>query len=213
MTTVLTMVCVGCGEPCEQDKFYYIDASANYHEGGGVWRKVVRNFSICHECAHVVFRSVVSSVEDKIKTWVCRNVDVHKGQAMRRAFVAEYLVDKNGTQAAIRAGYSPKSAHVQASRLLSNDKVKTDIAQAEAKRDVRTNMSQDFVIDRLRLEAMGDGQDTNAGARIRATELLGKIQNMFTDKVQVENVGPAPELRLVFNAPKPAAKDESEVEG
>lgn len=38
-------------------------------------------------------------------------------------FCAEFLVDMNGKQAAIRAGYSAKTAEVQASRLLSNAKV------------------------------------------------------------------------------------------
>jgi len=36
------------------------------------------------------------------------------------AFVQQYLIDKNGTQAAIRAGYSPKTANEQAARLLAN---------------------------------------------------------------------------------------------
>ena len=40
--------------------------------------------------------------------------------AKQAAFVREYLIDSNGTQAAIRAGYSPKTAQEQASRLLSN---------------------------------------------------------------------------------------------
>ncbi|MGE9266402.1 terminase small subunit, partial [Escherichia coli] len=38
----------------------------------------------------------------------------------QRRFVAEYLIDLNGTQAAIRAGYSAKTAQEQSSRLLSN---------------------------------------------------------------------------------------------
>ena len=38
----------------------------------------------------------------------------------RQRFVDEYLIDLNGTQAAIRAGYSVKTAQEQASRLLSN---------------------------------------------------------------------------------------------
>src|SRR4051812_6766542 len=44
--------------------------------------------------------------------------------APRKAiFVAEYVKDGNGTQAAIRAGYAAKSAHVAAYRLLKDDKV------------------------------------------------------------------------------------------
>lgn len=45
----------------------------------------------------------------------------------RAAFVAEYPKDKNGKQAAIRAGYSPRSAEVTASRLLRDAKVKAAI--------------------------------------------------------------------------------------
>ena len=37
----------------------------------------------------------------------------------QKRFVSEYLIDLNAKQAAIRAGYSPKTAEVQASRLLS----------------------------------------------------------------------------------------------
>ena len=45
-------------------------------------------------------------------------------------FAAEYLVDLNGKQAAIRAGYRPKTAEVQASRLLRNVKVQTAVKEA-----------------------------------------------------------------------------------
>ena len=45
----------------------------------------------------------------------------------RRRFISEYLIDLNGTQAAIRAGYSASSAHVEACRLLKNAKVRAAI--------------------------------------------------------------------------------------
>lgn len=35
-------------------------------------------------------------------------------------FCEEYMIDLNATQAAIRAGYSPKTANEQAARLLAN---------------------------------------------------------------------------------------------
>ena len=47
-------------------------------------------------------------------------------------FVKEYLVDLNATQAAIRAGYSAKTANEQGSRLLANAKVSAAIAEARA---------------------------------------------------------------------------------
>lgn len=49
---------------------------------------------------------------------------VDKLSPKRRKFVLEYVKDFNGKQAAIRAGYSPKTAEVQASRLLSNANLK-----------------------------------------------------------------------------------------
>jgi phage terminase small subunit len=48
-------------------------------------------------------------------------------------FVAEYLIDSNATQAAIRAGYSPKTAAAQASRLLRNVKVRAAVRRGQAR--------------------------------------------------------------------------------
>ena len=48
--------------------------------------------------------------------------------AKHAKFVAEYLIDLNATQAAIRAGYSPKTAKQQGSRLLTNADVASAIA-------------------------------------------------------------------------------------
>ena len=52
--------------------------------------------------------------------------------ARHQRFVTEYLVDLNATQAAIRAGYSPKTAQQQGSRLLTNVVVKQAIAAQHA---------------------------------------------------------------------------------
>ena len=120
----------------------------------------------------------------------------------QRAFVAEYLIDLNATQAAIRAGYSPHTANPQASRLLSKVTIQDAVHEGFITRSLRTNVNQDFVLERLKVESHGDGEDTTSAARIRATELIGKHLGMFTDKVQVENVGPAPELRVVFGKAK-----------
>jgi len=48
-------------------------------------------------------------------------------------FVAEYLIDLNGTQAAIRAGYSPKTANEQASRLLAKANISAEVKARQAK--------------------------------------------------------------------------------
>lgn len=64
----------------------------------------------------------------------------------RQRFVDEYLIDLNATQAAIRAGYSVKTAQEQSSRLLSNVMVQQAIAERMAERSKRTGINQDRVL-------------------------------------------------------------------
>lgn len=64
----------------------------------------------------------------------------------QRRFVDEYLIDLNATQAAIRAGYSVKTANEQGSRLLANVSVQTAIAEKMAERSRRTGVNQDRVV-------------------------------------------------------------------
>ena len=58
-------------------------------------------------------------------------------------FVDEYLKDLNATQAAIRAGYSKKTAAVQAARLLTNVQISKAVALARDKQQTRTGISAD----------------------------------------------------------------------
>lgn len=64
-------------------------------------------------------------------------------------FVEEYLIDLNATQAAIRAGYSAKTANEQGSRLLANVSVRTCIDEAMAERSKRTGVNADRVLIEL----------------------------------------------------------------
>lgn len=77
----------------------------------------------------------------------------------QQRFVDEYLIDLNATQAAIRAGYSPKTADVQASRLLTNAKVTEAVSKAMKRRETRTEVTQDRVIEELAKIAFSDGSD------------------------------------------------------
>ncbi|MCU2458249.1 terminase small subunit [Enterobacter hormaechei subsp. hoffmannii] len=69
--------------------------------------------------------------------------------AQQRLFVAEYLKDNNATQAAIRSGYSKKTAQEQSSRLLSNVMVAQAIAQQQKASIVRTLSSADEVLAQM----------------------------------------------------------------
>ncbi len=91
----------------------------------------------------------------------------------QQRFVDEYLIDLNATQAAIRAGYSAKTADVQGSRMLGNVKVQQAIAEAMAKRSKRTGVNQDRVVLELAKIAfvkMTDIVDSEGRIRSNATD-------------------------------------------
>lgn len=67
----------------------------------------------------------------------------------QQAFVNEYLIDLNATQAAIRAGYSESTAAEQACRLLINVKIANAVADAMKAREIRTEITQDMVLREL----------------------------------------------------------------
>lgn len=64
-------------------------------------------------------------------------------------FAREYLKDLNATQAAIRAGYSAKTAQEQASRLLSNVMVQSRISELKAERNEEVGIDAAYVLRRL----------------------------------------------------------------
>lgn len=67
----------------------------------------------------------------------------------QKLFIAEYLVDLNATQAAIRAGYSPRSADVTGARLLGNAKVRAALDKALGSQQERTQVTADRVVEEL----------------------------------------------------------------
>lgn len=67
----------------------------------------------------------------------------------QRAFVREYLIDLNATQAAIRAGYAANSASVEGARQLGNARVKAAVDAAMSLRSQRTDITADRVLKEL----------------------------------------------------------------
>lgn len=91
----------------------------------------------------------------------------------QQRFVDEYLIDLNATQAAIRTGYSAKTADVQGSRLLANVKVQQAISVAMAERSKRTGVNQDRVVLELAKMAfvkMTDVVDSNGRIKTDASD-------------------------------------------
>ena len=64
----------------------------------------------------------------------------------QQRFVNEYLIDLNATQAAIRAGYSVKTANEQGSQNLAKLSIQQAIAEQMAERSKRTGINQDRVV-------------------------------------------------------------------
>ena len=129
--------------------------------------------------------------------------------AKQQMFVAEYLIDLNATQAAIRAGYSKRTAEWQGPQLLGKTHVSEAIQQAMNERAKRIKRTADDVLadilavknDAVQIVSDRDGNQVMAdrGAALKALELEGKHYKMFTDKVEHSGEVKTPELRLILN--------------
>lgn len=122
----------------------------------------------------------------------------------QRRFVEEYLIDLNATQAAIRAGYSAKTAYSQGQRLLKHVEIQQAITEGQAQRSERVKIDQDYVLSSI-VETIerckqakpvlarngepimienGEGQLVpayifNAGAILKGAEMLGNHLNLW----------------------------------
>ena len=124
------------------------------------------------------------------KCQVCDNaMNMSKCQKLtnkQKKFCREYVKDFNGTQAAIRAGYSEHTATEQASRLLINVKVGAFLAKLQAKIDEESEITVENIRKRLWEEANAVDENATQAGNIRALELLGKHVGMFTENFNIK---------------------------
>lgn len=120
----------------------------------------------------------------------------------QKRFCEEYLVDLNATQAAIRAGYSPKTARIIACKLLAKDNITEIIQTRKEKLSKKTEVNQEYVIKSLHKIAercmqaeqakdkegnpVGDYKFDSSGAN-KAIELIGKTFGQFVDRIKTED--------------------------
>jgi phage terminase small subunit len=119
----------------------------------------------------------------------------------QQRFVNEYLIDRNGTQAAIRAGYSKHTAGNIAGNLFKKIEIREAVAKGEEEIAKGTQLSRDYVINGLLANAERamqyrkvldkDGKPTgefkyDGQVANRAYELLGKAINMFAETRRIE---------------------------
>ena len=123
----------------------------------------------------------------------------------QRRFVEAYLLDMNATHAAIRAGYSPKTARAIGAENLTKPNIQAAVQEAQTERAKRVGIDQDYVLKRLHENAeramqaapVRDRNGNGTGEYIyqgnvanRALELLGKHLGMFTEKVEHSGARP-----------------------
>lgn len=109
--------------------------------------------------------------------------------AKQAAFVAEYLVDMNATQAAIRAGYSEKSAYRIGSELLQKTSVAKAITQAQAKRAAKVGREAEDVLRDIQAVTKDAREVGDLKTALKGLELEGKHLGMFREKVEADISG------------------------
>lgn len=125
----------------------------------------------------------------------------------QKRFCDEYLISGNATDAAIKAGYSPKTAYSIGNENLSKPEIKAYI-QAELDKIHSSKIADAEEVMKYLSSVMrgehteevpilcGDGcqeltqKEVGAKERLKAAELIGKRYGMFTEKVGVEGVVP-----------------------
>ena len=124
----------------------------------------------------------------------------------QQRFVDEYLIDLNATQAAIRAGYSERTAGQQGDRLLKNVQVASAVQSSMDARSAKTEITAEYVLEGIKEIAerclqrvpvmVGRGEDRqqlideegrhvwtfDASGANKAFENLGKHLKLFTEK-------------------------------
>lgn len=132
----------------------------------------------------------------------------------QKAFCREYIKDFNATQAAIRAGYSARSANRIASKLLTKHDIKEHVEQLKHEAAVKSRVTPEWILSKLeQVVQMGLGEEqtdvvvkenvapgisntmsqkmtkADLAAAKSALDLLGRYHGIFTDKQQVEHSG------------------------
>lgn len=121
----------------------------------------------------------------------------------QKRFCTEYLIDCNATQAAIRAGYSKKTAYSVGQRMLKNvevkkyideqfEKLKNDnIADTQEIMEYLTSVMRGEQKEQVALMYYGEQileeKSASIKERLKAAELLGKRYGLFAEKLEVES--------------------------
>lgn len=101
-------------------------------------------------------------------------------------FVDEYLVDANGTQAAMRAGYGAAGARVAAHRLLTNVAIFRAIEARQRADATRLGINRENVLAGLLSAVEMAREQRNPAGMIAGLREVGKLMGFYTDGVKVD---------------------------
>ena len=118
-------------------------------------------------------------------------------------FCQEWVIDHNGYKAATRAGYSEKTATMQASRMLTKANIAKRIQFLSEKIAEKTEIDAEYVLGNIKAigercmkkedvvdkfgQPTGEFQFKESGA-LKAQELLGRHLKLFTDRVEIKDM-------------------------
>lgn len=105
----------------------------------------------------------------------------------QRAFIRQYIIDRNGTQAAIRAGYSPKTAQEQASRLLSNVMIRRVLNGAEKVQAAHCEVSIERLTEQLYEDRTLARENGQPAAAVSALMGIAKLHGLLIDKKEIRS--------------------------
>ncbi len=100
----------------------------------------------------------------------------------QQRFVQEYLQDHNGTQAAIRTGYSAKTAKQQGSRLLADPRIQAAVRAGQKKVAKKAEVTVDSLMDELEQARKLALKEKQASAAVTATMGKGKLAGLLVEK-------------------------------
>jgi len=109
--------------------------------------------------------------------------------AKQSAFVREYAASGNGKQAAISAGYSPNSAQMQSSRMLTIDKVRKGVEKFHEKHRLKTEITIESLAAELEYDRDRARQLDQTATAVTATVQIAKLYGLDINRNINENNG------------------------
>jgi|TARA_R110002167_G_scaffold49885_1_gene145862 phage terminase small subunit len=109
--------------------------------------------------------------------------------ARQLKFTREYAKDGNGTQAAIRAGYAPKSARIEASRLLTNANIGKAVTKFQENHREKTEVTIESLAAELEHDRDRARQLDQTATAVTATVQIAKLYGLDINRNVNENNG------------------------